>query len=90
MEADAIKLFIGGISWDTNEDHLLKYFKKYGEVEEAIIMCYRATGRSRGFAFIVFANPVVAKHVIMEKHMIDGQMVSKLLLFTNPKLIRRC
>lgn len=36
------------------------------------------------------ADPAIAKHVIMEKHMIDGRMVSKLLLFTNPKLIRRC
>lgn len=90
MEADAMKLFIGGISWGTNEDHLLKYFKKYGKVEEVIVMRDWATGRSRGFGFIVFADPAVAKHVVMEKHMIDGRMVSKLLLFTNHRLIRRC
>jgi len=75
MEADAGKLFIGGISWDTNEDRLREYFDKYGEVVEAVIMRDRATGRARGFGFIVFADPAVAEQVIMEKHMIDGRMV---------------
>jgi RNA recognition motif-containing protein len=76
MEGDAGKLFIGGISWDTNEDRLREYFDKYGEVVEAVIMRDRATGRARGFGFIVFADPAVAERVIMEKHMIDGRMVS--------------
>jgi RNA-binding protein Musashi len=76
MEADAGKLFIGGISWDTNEDRLREYFEKYGEVVEAVIMRDRATGRARGFGFIVFSDAAVAERVIMEKHMIDGRMVS--------------
>jgi RNA-binding protein Musashi len=76
MEGDAGKLFIGGISWDTNEDCLREYFDKYGEVVEAVIMRDRATGRARGFGFIVFADPAVSERVIMEKHMIDGRMVS--------------
>jgi len=88
MEADAGKLFIGGISWDTNEDRLREYFDKYGEVVEAVIMRDRATGRARGFGFIVFADPAVAEQVIMEKHMIDGRMVSKKnCFFTNARLL---
>ncbi|XP_019702724.2 uncharacterized protein [Elaeis guineensis] len=75
MESDLGKLFIGGISWDTNEDHLREYFKTYGEVVEAVIMKDRTTGRARGFGFVVFADPAVAERVIMEKHMIDGRMV---------------
>ncbi|KAE8673074.1 hypothetical protein F3Y22_tig00111812pilonHSYRG00093 [Hibiscus syriacus] len=68
------KLFIGGISWDTNEDRL-KDFSSFGEVVEAVIMKDRTTGRARGFGFIVFADPVVAERVIKEKHNIDGRMV---------------
>ncbi|CAN1790328.1 Heterogeneous nuclear ribonucleoprotein 1 [Linum perenne] len=49
MESDLGKLFIGGISWDTDEERLNEYFTKYGEVVEAVIMRDRATGRARGF-----------------------------------------
>uniref|UniRef100_A0A2P2JAR7 RRM domain-containing protein n=1 Tax=Rhizophora mucronata TaxID=61149 RepID=A0A2P2JAR7_RHIMU len=69
------KLFIGGISWDTNETRLRDYFQAFGEVVEAVIMKDRATGRARGFGFVVFADPAVAKRVLMEKHLIDGRNV---------------
>ncbi|KAF8409689.1 hypothetical protein HHK36_005768 [Tetracentron sinense] len=75
MESDLGKLFIGGISWDTNEDHLKEYFEKYGQVVEALIMKDRTTGRARGFGFVVFADPSVAEIVVMNKHTIDGRMV---------------
>lgn len=76
MQSDLGKLFIGGISWDTNEERLKEYFSTYGEVLEAVIMKDRTTGRARGFGFIVFADPAVADRVIKEKHNIDGRMVS--------------
>ncbi|KAK6784844.1 hypothetical protein RDI58_018299 [Solanum bulbocastanum] len=75
MQSDLGKLFIGGISWDTNEERLKEYFSTYGEVLEAVIMKDRTTGRARGFGFIVFADPAVADRVIKEKHNIDGRMV---------------
>ncbi|KAJ1422775.1 RNA-binding domain superfamily [Sesbania bispinosa] len=75
MQADNGKLFIGGISWDTNEERLRDYFSTYGEVMESVIMKDRTTGRARGFGFIVFSDPTVAERVIKEKHNIDGRMV---------------
>ncbi|XP_052208320.1 heterogeneous nuclear ribonucleoprotein 1 [Diospyros lotus] len=75
MESDLGKLFIGGISWDTDENRLKEYFSAFGEVLEAVIMRDRVTGRARGFGFIVFAEPAVAERVVMEKHMIDGRTV---------------
>ncbi|KAJ4828394.1 hypothetical protein Tsubulata_031605 [Turnera subulata] len=75
MVSDHGKLFIGGISWDTDEERLKDYFGKYGEVVEAVIMRDRATGRARGFGFVVFADPAVAERVIMDKHVIDGRTV---------------
>ncbi|CAL8139081.1 unnamed protein product [Prunus armeniaca] len=75
MQSDSGKLFIGGISWDTNEERLKEYFSTFGEVVEAVIMKDRTTGRARGFGFVVFADPAVADSVIMEKHNIDGRMV---------------
>nr|KYP59517.1 RNA-binding protein Musashi isogeny Rbp6 [Cajanus cajan] len=75
MESDLGKLFIGGISWDTDEERLKEYFGKYGEVIEAVIMRDRTTGRARGFGFVVFSDPAVAERVIMDKHIIDGRTV---------------
>ncbi|XP_059624791.1 heterogeneous nuclear ribonucleoprotein 1-like [Cornus florida] len=69
------KLFIGGISWDTNEDGLREYFHTFGEVVEAVIMKDRNTGRARGFGFVVFADPTIAERVVKEKHIIDGRIV---------------
>jgi len=75
MQSDLGKLFIGGISWDTNEERLKEYFSGFGEVLESVIMKDRSTGRARGFGFIVFADPLVAERVIREKHNIDGRLV---------------
>ena len=81
MESDFGKLFIGGISWDTDESRLKEYFGQYGEVVEAVIMRDRITGRARGFGFIVFADPAVAERVVMDKHMIDGRTVSIIIVY---------
>lgn len=75
---DPGKLFIGGISWDTDEDRLREYFRNFGEVVEVMIMRDRTTGRARGFGFVVFADPVAAARVVLEKHVIDGRTVSLL------------
>lgn len=75
MEMEHGKLFIGGISWDTNEERLKEYFETFGEVIEAVIMKDRTTGRARGFGFVVFSDPAVAERVVKEKHMIDGRTV---------------
>ncbi|KAK8962202.1 Heterogeneous nuclear ribonucleoprotein 1 [Platanthera guangdongensis] len=75
MDSDRGKLFIGGISWDTNEDRLREYFNNFGEVVEAVIMKDRATGRARGFGFVIFSDPAVAENVVTQKHLIDGRMV---------------
>jgi len=80
---ESCKLFIGGISWETSEDRLRDYFHSFGEVLEAVIMKDRATGRARGFGFVVFADPNVAERVVLLKHIIDGKIVSFLLLYTN-------
>lgn len=69
------KLFVGGISWDTNEDRLRDYFQTFGEVVEAVIMKDRATGRARGFGFVIYADPAVAELVVRQKHIIDGRTV---------------
>lgn len=75
MDSDQGKLFIGGISWDTDEAKLHDHFSFYGEVLTTIIMKDKVTGRPRGFGFVVFADPAVLDKVLQDKHVIDGRTV---------------
>lgn len=75
MEADNCKIFIGGISWDTNQRRLRQYFSAYGKVMESVIIKDRTTRRARGFGFVAFSDPAVAEEVLKKKHKIDGKMV---------------
>jgi len=50
------KLFIGGLSWNTNDESLRRKFEEFGTVEEATVAKDRDTGRSRGFGFVKFSS----------------------------------
>ncbi|KAL6508938.1 hypothetical protein OROMI_015001 [Orobanche minor] len=69
------KIFIGGLAKDTTLDTFVKYFGKYGEITDSVIMKDRQTGRPRGFGFITYADPSVVDTVIAETHVINGKQV---------------
>lgn len=69
------KIFIGGLSKETTSANFTKYFSKYGEITDSVIMKDRATGNPRGFGFVTYADPSVVDKVIKDKHVIDGKMV---------------
>ena len=50
------KLFVGNLSFDVTENELQDLFAQAGSVNSVNIMQDRATGRSRGFAFIEMAS----------------------------------
>ncbi|RKF71976.1 Glycine-rich RNA-binding protein 4, mitochondrial [Golovinomyces cichoracearum] len=50
------KLFVGGLSWGTDEQLLRQRFEQIGPVEEAAVVKDRDTGRSRGFGFVRYKN----------------------------------
>ena len=51
-----MKLFVGGLSFNTDSEGLRRGFEAYGEVVEAAVIFDRDTGRSRGFGFVTFVN----------------------------------
>ncbi|XP_063706803.1 RNA-binding protein squid isoform X2 [Culicoides brevitarsis] len=53
---DDRKLFVGGLSWETTEKELRDHFGQYGEIENINVKTDPNTGRSRGFAFIVYKS----------------------------------
>ncbi|KAG6515980.1 heterogeneous nuclear ribonucleoprotein 1-like [Zingiber officinale] len=75
MDSDEGKLFVGGISWETSEEKLKEHFSDYGEVLDAVIMRDKASGRPRGFGFVVFGDPAILDRVLQDKHVIDDRTV---------------
>lgn len=82
MEPAEIKLFVGGVSHNTNEQTLRDYFSKYGELRSCDIIRDRITGLGRGFGFIVFADSSVVEHVLSDTHVILGKKVIVWFNFT--------
>ncbi|GAY38156.1 hypothetical protein CUMW_034530 [Citrus unshiu] len=60
------KLFIGGLSYDTNETVLKDAFGQHGEIIEVKVICDRVTGQSRGYGFVKFASEAAAGEAIKE------------------------
>jgi RNA recognition motif-containing protein len=50
------KLFIGGLAWHTDDGTLRQKFEEFGQVEDAIVMRDRESGRSRGFGFVTYST----------------------------------
>ncbi len=48
----AINIYVGNLSFKTNEDQLRELFESYGQVESATIISDKFTGKPRGFGFV--------------------------------------
>ncbi|MBA0851042.1 hypothetical protein Goshw_011942 [Gossypium schwendimanii] len=68
--APSSKLFVGGISFQMDDQSLNEAFSKYGEVVEARVIVDRETGRSRGFGFITYTSTEDASSALQA---LDGQ-----------------
>jgi RNA recognition motif-containing protein len=71
------RLFVGGLSWDTNEAELRRAFESFGELTDAKVVTDRVTGRSRGFGFVAFADSAAADTAIqqMDGATVDGRTI---------------
>ncbi|KAI3884893.1 hypothetical protein MKX03_034258 [Papaver bracteatum] len=69
------RIFVGGLSMETNEDTLKDHFKKFGEVVEAVIIKHKDTRSLKGFGYVHFSDPSVADKVLFKRHVILGRLV---------------
>jgi RNA recognition motif-containing protein len=60
------RLFVGNLSFDTNELELRDLFGQSGEIVEVKVVTDRDTGRSRGFAFVEMTKAEDADKAISE------------------------
>jgi RNA recognition motif-containing protein len=71
------KLFVGSLSWDTNDEGLRAAFSPFGEITEAIVITDRNSNRSRGFGFVTFEEDEAADKAMAELNgtELDGRTI---------------
>ncbi len=71
------KLFVGGLSWNTDDASLRDAFERFGQVEEAKVITDRDSGRSRGFGFVTYLDdaPAGEARTAMDGTELDGRTI---------------
>ncbi|XP_051188705.1 glycine-rich RNA-binding protein 2, mitochondrial-like [Lolium perenne] len=71
------KLFVGGLSYDTNEIALKDAFSQHGDVVQVKVICHPLTGRSKGYGFVKFSSEVEAAAALekMSHEVLDGRNI---------------
>ncbi|KAH9957335.1 hypothetical protein BC827DRAFT_710584 [Russula dissimulans] len=71
------KIYVGNLSWNTNDDTLRQAFASYGNIVDSIVMRDRETSRSRGFGFVTYSNEAEAHSAIngMNDQELDGRRI---------------
>jgi RNA recognition motif-containing protein len=59
-----MRIYVGNISFTTEEGSLAAMFSQHGEVSDTVIITDRETGRSRGFGFVEMPNDDEAREAI--------------------------
>merc|ERR1719402_350277 len=75
-DAEDRKLFVGGLAWATTEDTITEFFGSYGSIETVSLKVDQLTGRSKGYAFVIYNDPAsVDAAVAAGEQTIDGRQI---------------
>ncbi len=74
----SMKLYVGNLSYRTSDSDLQQLFSHAGQVESAILVTDRDTGRSRGFGFVEMSSREEGERAIREFNgkEIDGRTLT--------------
>ena len=70
-----MKVYVGNLPFSVDRDKLMELFKTYGEVEEAVVISDKFSGRSKGFGFVTFKEDEAANKAVAEMNdkEVDGR-----------------
>lgn len=79
------KLFVHGLGWETTSDGLRAAFARYGEIEDCRVVADKATGRSKGYGFLLFRHRHSTRLALRQpQKLIDNRMTACQLASTGP------
>ncbi len=61
-----MRLYVGGLPYQTTEQDLLDLFEQFGQVSQASVITDRGTGRSKGFGFVEMSTDQEAQSAIAQ------------------------
>ncbi|MQL86688.1 hypothetical protein Taro_019221 [Colocasia esculenta] len=68
------KIFVGGLAWETQRETMRRYFEHFGEIQEAVVIRDKNTGRSKGYGFVTFKDAESARRACQDSSpVIDGR-----------------
>lgn len=68
------KIYVGNLSYSVTQEDLHQFFSQFGDIEEAIVINDRLTGRSKGFGFVHFHSPEAAQAALaMDNQPFEGR-----------------
>jgi RNA recognition motif-containing protein len=69
------RLYVGNLSFNTNQDSLRDAFARFGEISDVHLVSDRETGQSRGFGFVTMGSASAAQEAIAEMNgaLVDGR-----------------
>ena len=59
-----MRLYVGGLPYQTTEHDLIDLFEQVGQVTEVSVITDRETGRSKGFGFVEMSDEQAARTAI--------------------------
>lgn len=79
------KIFVHGLGWDATAESLTSVFGKYGEIEDCKAVTDRVSGKSKGYAFILFKHRSGARKALKQpQKKIGNRVTSCQLASTGP------
>ncbi len=62
------RIYVGNLPFSVDQAKLKELFESHGEIEEAVVISDKYSGRSKGFGFVTFTNDEDGKKAIAEMH----------------------
>ncbi|CAF0998617.1 unnamed protein product [Adineta steineri] len=80
------KIFVGGLPYHTTDETLRAFFSKFGDIEEAVVINDRSTGKSRGYGFVTMVRKEDAEEAVKDGNpTIDGRRANVNLAYMGAK-----
>lgn len=79
------KIFVHGLGWDTTRETLLSAFEPFGEIEDCTLVADKATGKAKGYGFVLFKTRKAADEALQNpKKKIGNRVASWQLASVGP------